>query len=54
VRGGISADISEVHVVIARAHEAARQWLDWKEERAARYDALYRACFYDERAYTTL
>lgn len=52
-RGGISADTSEVHVVIARAYEAARQWLDWKEERAARVDAYYRERFYDERAYAT-
>ncbi len=52
-RGGISADTSEVHVVIARAYEAARQWLDWKEERAARVDAYYRERFYDVRAYAT-
>lgn len=52
--GGISADTSEVHVVIARVHEAAWQWLDWKEERAAGYNASYRLRFYDERVYATL
>lgn len=53
-RGGVRAETSEVRVVIAHAHEAARQWLDWKDERAAGYDASYRLRFYDERAYATL
>jgi len=52
-RGGISTDTSEIHIVIARAHEAARQWLDWKQERVARYNVFYRERFYDERAYAT-
>ncbi|MFQ5571403.1 MAG: hypothetical protein ACE5G0_17130 [Rhodothermales bacterium] len=52
-QGGICADTSEVHVVIARAHEAARQWLDWKEECAARMGESYRLRFYDEQACAT-
>lgn len=53
-RGRIAIDTSEVHVVIARAHEAARQWLDWKQERTARMGESYRLRFYDEQAYAAL
>lgn len=40
-----------VHVVIARAHEAARSWLDWKDERKEHYDRSLRRTYYEERAY---
>ena len=51
-RGGISAETSEVRVVVAHAHEAARQWLDWKDERRHRFEELYRSTYYDERSYS--
>ena len=50
-RGRVSAEASSVRVVIAHAHEAARQWLDWKAERRAHFEALYRSTYYDERSY---
>lgn len=50
--GRISAEASEIRVVIAHAHEAARQWLDWKDERRQRFEELYRSTYYDDRAYT--
>lgn len=40
-----------MHVVIARAHEAARSWLDWTDERKEHYDRSLRSTYYDERAY---
>lgn len=51
-RGRVSAETSEVRVVIAHAHEAARQWLDWKDERRQRFDELYRTAYYDDRSYS--
>jgi hypothetical protein len=50
-RGRISAEASEVRVVIAHAHEAARQWFDWKDERRQRFEELYRSTYYDDRSY---
>ena len=50
-RGHVSAETSDVRVVIAHAHEAARQWLDWKDERRERFETLYRSTYYEERSY---
>lgn len=50
-RGSIVDEASEIRVVIAHAHEAARQWFDWKDERKHHFEKLYRSTFYDERAY---
>ncbi len=50
-RGRISAEASEVRVVIAHAHEAARQWIDWRDDRRQRAEELYRSTYYDDRAY---
>jgi hypothetical protein len=51
-RGRISAEASEVSVVVAHAHEAARQWFDWKDERRQRFEELYRSTYYDDRSYS--
>ena len=51
MRGHVSAETSDVRVVIAHAHEAARQWLDWKDERRERFETLYRSTYYEERSY---
>ena len=40
--------------MIVHAHEAAREWLDWKEERAVQMGEAYRERYYDERAYAAL
>jgi hypothetical protein len=51
-RGRISAEASEVGVVIAHAHEAARQWIDWRDDRRHRFEELYRSTYYDDRSYS--
>lgn len=47
----VRGSTSEVRLAIAHAHEAARHWIDWKEEGTHRFNRSYRRTFYDERVY---